>query len=49
VTLEFTGAGAAVYGTDDLADPDSWVPVEDALLEDNTALVPMEKHFLRIQ
>ncbi len=46
VTLEFTGDGAAVYGTDDLADLDSWAPVEDALLEGNIALVPMDKPFL---
>jgi hypothetical protein len=49
VTLGFTGDGTAVYGTDDLTDAASWTLVEDAVVEGNTALVPMERHFLRVQ
>ena len=49
VTLTFTGTGAEVWGTDDLMEiTDQWAPME-AVIEGDTAIVEMNKHFLRVQ
>ena len=49
VTLTFTGTGAEVWGTDDLMGiTDQWAPME-AVIEGDTAIVEMNKHFLRVQ
>ena len=47
VLLRFEGDGTAVYGTADLNG--EWLPVEGAVVEGDTASVPMGVPFLRVQ
>lgn len=49
IRLVFTGTVSSVWATSDPTDPESWTPVEDAVIQGDTITVPLGKPFLRLQ